>query len=258
MTEICYEPIGYFSCSQTNPTDSPRQGVLAQESSGFIHLEKKYGSDCLRDLQGMERVWLIYDFHHNKSWKPLVRPPRGANQKRGVFATRSPYRPNSIGMSCVKLGELSGDLVQILEHDLLDGTPILDIKPYLPYSDSFQNSRVGWLENLKKYEVNWSESVLEQLSWLEEHMPINFKDIIRNQLEFEPTNKKIKRVREKGDHYILAYRTWRILFSVDDPYIRIKKIVSGYNSDEIMNDLDPYADKVLHRKFIKKFLCLAK
>ena len=112
---------------------------------------------ALDDIEGMERLWLIYLFHRNQGWKPKVMPPRG-DKKRGLFATRSPHRPNSIGMSCVRLESREGRKLWVSEYDLLDRTPILDVKPYLPYADSFPDAKTGWLEGLEddEFEIEWS------------------------------------------------------------------------------------------------------
>ena len=119
-----FEPIGFFKCVQSSPTDSPRQGSLAPGSKGVIELSENIGVETLIDLVSFSHIWIIYNFHKNETWKPKVRPPRGADKKRSVFSTRSPYRPNPIGMSCVTLDRVEGRSLFFSEHDLLDGTPI--------------------------------------------------------------------------------------------------------------------------------------
>jgi tRNA-Thr(GGU) m(6)t(6)A37 methyltransferase TsaA len=96
---------------------------------------------ALKDLEGFERIWVIYLFHLNDSWKPMVTPPRNKGKKVGVFASRSPHRPNGIGLSCVTLNRIEGLNIYISNSDILDGSPVLDIKPYLPWSDSFPDSK---------------------------------------------------------------------------------------------------------------------
>ena len=100
---------------------------------------------ALRDLEGFERTWLIYHFHRSGPWRPLVVPYR-AEVERGLFATRAPSRPNPIGMSAVKLLAVKGNVLEVRGVDILDGTPLLDIKPYVPAFDAFPGSRAGWLD----------------------------------------------------------------------------------------------------------------
>lgn len=254
MKSMEYKPIGFFECQQKDPAESPRQGVLARRSVGVIQLNSDIPLESLRDLSGFSRLWLIYDFHFNKDWKPLVRPPRGSDSKRGVFATRSPYRPNPIGLSCVKMERLDGHSVFVAEHDLLNGTPILDIKPYIPYADSFPDATTGWLEDLKKYNVIFSATCQEKIKWLESQLKINFSEIIENQLEYEPTQNHSKRVCVLEDGNVYSYKTWRVQFFVEADTVVIRDVWSGYSAAELKDSMDLYSDKEIHRKF-NEFFC---
>ena len=250
LESINYKVIGYFRCHQSSPVESPRQGVLATSSRGTIELLGPYGGAALDDLFGMERVWLIYDFHRNDNWKAKVQPPRGSSVKRGVFATRSPYRPNSIGMSCVKLEGVEKSRVIVVEHDLLDGTPILDIKPYLPYADSFENSKTGWLNSVETYDVQFSDRSLVQLKWLGQQMNLDVQAIVINQLQYEPTNRKLKRVSPAAEGFMFSYKTWRVFFTVENKRVFVDHLDSGYRSEELFSVDDPYGDKEIHRSFL--------
>ena len=140
------EPIGFVKSGGGNyPQEAPRQAVFAR-NSGVIELLPGHGYEqALEDLGGFERIWLIFLFDRNGGgWKPKVRPPDGSVHKRGVFATRSPHRPNPLGISAVELDRIEGRKLFIRNFDLLDGTPILDIKPYIPAADAFPNARAGW------------------------------------------------------------------------------------------------------------------
>ena len=108
--------------------------------------QPKRGSSSLK---GFERIWLIFAFHRSEGWKAEVRPPRGGG-KRSVLATRSPHRPNAIGLSAVELIGIEPGALRVRGIDLLDATPILDIKPYVPYADAFPDSRAGWIDQLDK------------------------------------------------------------------------------------------------------------
>ena len=131
----------------------PRQSGLVDTLRGEIVFEPEFrNADAVRGLEGFSHIWLIWAFSQavRKSWSPTVRPPRlGGNARMGVFATRSPFRPNPIGLSCVKLEgvELTADrgpVIHVSGADLLDGTPIFDIKPYILYADSRPGALGGW------------------------------------------------------------------------------------------------------------------
>jgi len=131
----------------------PRQSGLAQGLQSTIVFEKEYRNmDALRGLEGYSHLWLIWEFHQAKreGWSPTVRPPRlGGNKRIGVFATRSPFRPNPLGLSCVKLeairqDEALGPVLLLSGADLMDDTPIFDIKPYLPYADCHPEATGGF------------------------------------------------------------------------------------------------------------------
>ena len=130
----------------------PRQSGLVDVPAQVV-LEPDYAnSDALRGIEGFSHLWLLWQFDRaeQETWSPTVRPPRlGGNQRMGVFATRSPFRPNAIGLSCVKLERVEGTVLHITGADLVDGTPILDIKPYLPYCDSHPDAVGGWTEGLE-------------------------------------------------------------------------------------------------------------
>ena len=128
----------------------PRQSSLVESLCGRIVFEPEYRvAEAFRGLEQFDRIWLIWQFSKamREGWSPTVRPPRlGGNERVGVFATRSPFRPNSIGLSCVKLERIGqdrslGPVLWVRGADLVNGTPIYDIKPYLPYADSFPDAR---------------------------------------------------------------------------------------------------------------------
>jgi len=253
--------------------ETPRQGVLAPGNISIIELLPNQNFEqALKKINGFSRIWVLYRFHLNSNlpagkagWKPLVTPPRHTREKVGVFATRAPYRPNQIGMSCVKLEKVEGLKVFISESDILDGSPVIDIKPYLPYSDSFPNAATGWvksgLENI--YEVVFSEKAKAQTEWLKSVSKINLVNFARLQLEFNPTDstrKRIVHLENKAlfdkNKFVLAYRTWRIFYSVNETNkkVTVKEICSGYTSEEMLNSTeDKYEDKKLHKMFVEKF-----
>ncbi len=135
----------------------PRQSGLA-DTPGIVVFEPEYrDANALRGLGEYSHLWLIWQFSDNvrDSWSPTVRPPRlGGNRRMGVFATRSPFRPNAIGLSVVRLQKIEigeqGPMIHVLGADLLDGTPILDIKPYLPYADSYPQASGGFTDSVPR------------------------------------------------------------------------------------------------------------
>ena len=132
----------------------PRQPGLVPEVLTRIVLEPEFRNpEALRGIEGFSHLWLVWVFDRSlrDGWSPTVRPPRlGGNKRVGVFATRSPFRPNPIGLSCVKLTAVDGCDLLVAGADLADGTPILDIKPYLPYSDSVPDAKTGYVSSLSE------------------------------------------------------------------------------------------------------------
>ena len=152
-------PIGWVSSpyqrrfgtpQQASAVDSDREAVL--ELDGAL-----VPKESLRDLVGIERIWVLSFLHRSGTWGPLVRPPRGPRVRRGLFATRSPDRPNPLGLSAVQLVRIEGLSLHVRGVDLLDGTPILDIKPYLPYADAFPTSRAGWIDEIANDELQFAK-----------------------------------------------------------------------------------------------------
>ena len=142
-------PIGTFFGDAVYKYDAPRQGRLFAGHPGRIVLNSGMNFEtALRDLDGFERIWVIFQFHENVGWRPTTRPPVPPKGKDrvGTFASRSPYRPNPIGLSCVRLLKIEGLTLYVDEADLLNETPVLDIKPYIPMADAFPDAKAGWVD----------------------------------------------------------------------------------------------------------------
>ena len=147
------KPIAYIQTDFKEKFGIPRQSGRAPTLTAKILFTPEYrNADALREIEGFSHLWLLFDFSlaHKNEWSPTVRPPRlGGNRRVGVFASRSPFRPNPIGLSCVKLlkveqTERDGAVLLVSGADLLDGTPILDIKPYLPFADCIPEATAGY------------------------------------------------------------------------------------------------------------------
>lgn len=151
-TEIKLKPIGRIHSPFVRSSGTPIQSSLSRGVEGTIEIYPEY-RDGLKDLDGFERIWLLFSFDRASEPQLLVHPYLDRNSLRGVFATRAPARPNGIGMSAVRLLRVESDRLHIAELDMLDGTPLLDIKPYLPNCDHFDVSRIGWYKNCSITEI---------------------------------------------------------------------------------------------------------
>lgn len=152
-------PIGWVSSPYQRRFGTPQQASAIDSSSeAVLELDgAQIPEEALRDLVGIERIWVLSLLHRSGTWGPLVRPPRGPRVRRGLFATRSPDRPNPLGLSAVQLVRIEGLSLHVRGVDLLDGTPILDIKPYLPYADAFPTSRAGWIDEISNEELQFAK-----------------------------------------------------------------------------------------------------
>ncbi len=257
------EPIGYFKTNAIYKSETPRQSVFDNAPAGIIDLLPGFDFEtALRDLDGFERLWIIFQFHKNSTWRPTTAPPVGAPGKKrvGVFASRSPYRPNPIGLSCVRLLRIERLKLFIGESDLLNETPILDIKPYIPEADAFPAAKAGWVD-LQADDV-WNVQIAEiakaQNDFLLTCQAPDILAVSRLQLSHAPLNHSRKRVKilQSIPHTgIFAFRTFRILFRFNEleKEIFIESIHSGYSEQELNISDDPYDDKEIHRNFLKAF-----
>ena len=168
------EPIAHIRTEFAEKFGIPRQAGLVPGLRGRVVFTPEYRNpDALRGLEGFSHIWLIWEFSEAKQarWSPTVRPPRlGGNTRVGVFATRSPFRPNPIGLSCVKLEAVTADpelgpVLEVSGADLMDGTPILDVKPYLPYCDCRPEATSGFTgaQPMEALEVHCPPSLLERI-----------------------------------------------------------------------------------------------
>lgn len=216
---ITLEPIGVIHTPYTSPYDAPRQPrVDARIDDATVQLfpHRNY-EQALADLEGCDRIWLVTHFHRAEGWKPRVRVPRG-RVKRGVFATRSPHRPNNIGLTCVELRGVDGLRIDVRGTDLLDGTPVLDIKPYVAYADAFPESRVAWLDEvavLQVYSVQWQPSALE-------HLDAATRAHVERVLAADPFPHPYRRIEQVGEElFELAVRERRFRFVINDTTVTI-------------------------------------
>ena len=205
----------------------PRQSGRVPEIQARIVFEPEYrNADALRGLEGFSHLWILWQFSESvtDSWSPTVRPPRlGGNRRMGVFATRSPYRPNPIGLSCVKISALvsaseEGPYIEVSGADLMDGTPIYDIKPYLPSADCVSDAVGGFADPVNEYALHVSDpqNLLADL-------PPQQAELIRALLAEDP-----RPAYQKDPNRIYSFECagYAISFRVEEDCALISKIVS--------------------------------
>jgi tRNA-Thr(GGU) m(6)t(6)A37 methyltransferase TsaA len=140
-----FTPIGRIHTPFADRSQAPITTSFSKGAVGRVELFAEY-AECLQDVEGFERIWLLWHADHCDGWRPIVQPPFRTPPK-GLFATRAPCRPNAIGLSCVRLLGVDGAQLRVADVDMLDGTPLLDIKPYSTLSDAFPEARTGWFDD---------------------------------------------------------------------------------------------------------------
>ena len=261
-------PIGTFFGDAIYKYDAPRQGRLFAGHPGRIVLNPGMNFEtALRDLDGFERLWVIFLFHENAGWRPTTRPPVPPKDRDrvGTFASRSPYRPNPIGLSCVRLLKIEGLTLYVDEADLLNETPILDIKPYIPMADAFPNAKAGWVEEQvgDLWTIEESPEFTAQNSWIAAHSSFDLLSFAQVQLlrgnfskdVFDSSRRRLT-IDENAKTGVLAYRTFRIHFCYEESSRKVvlQRITSGYTAEDLLLGAeDKYQDKQLHRDFLQMF-----
>lgn len=263
---VTFTPIGFARTPFADRLSAPRQPYAARGVEGTIELFP--GRDfehALEDLEGWDYLWVIFWFHLNKDWRPKVLPPR-STERRGVFATRSPHRPNPIGISVVKLVEVSGLVVRVSDLDLLDGTPVLDLKPYVPYADAHPRARTGWLEPLAEeigedaapvrdpepgFEVAWSDLAAAQAAWLLDEHGVDLRQPVNAILSLGPQPHPYRRIKRAGEGYRLAVKDWRVQFRVDGRRVLVEAIESGYRPKELLTSQEEAV--AIQRDFVARW-----
>lgn len=249
--------IGLVHTREKYRYEAPRQSVYAR-NEGWIELAPELNFEtALADLDGFERIWVIFKFHLNETWNPKVAPPviSPPGRKVGVFASRSPHRPNPIGLSCVELTGIEKRKIYIRNFDMLDGTPVFDIKPYIPGVDAFPGAAAGWVDETAKqaWTIDFSPLFTEERNFILEHGGLDLGNFCRIQLAVDPLNSHRKRLTFINDSLCnIACRTWRIRFMFDRAAkkIQVQRIYSAYSPEELLPDVpDKYGDKPLHRIF---------
>jgi tRNA-Thr(GGU) m(6)t(6)A37 methyltransferase TsaA len=252
-------PIGYIECAQRYRYEAARQASIAPDNEAWIQLNEDPAlQEGLVGLADFERIWVLYELHLNETWHSLVQPPRQQIGKLGVFATRSPHRPNRVGMSCVRLLGIDGHRLHVAQHDFLDRTPVLDLKPYLPYADAFPKARAGWVDSYEEqvFTLQIGETATTQLDWVAAHAGWNLVNFLQVQLRTDPTDTRRKRIVKIEQGCRIAFRTWRVDYCVNQSQrlVEVVAVGSGYTASELAAETpDRYQDKAVHRQFVETF-----
>jgi tRNA-Thr(GGU) m(6)t(6)A37 methyltransferase TsaA len=235
--ELTLKPIGFIRNGKSLKFNARHQPDESQPETNIIEIVKgdKY-QKALFDLEGFDRIWLIWWFHRNEDWRPQVLPPRGPAKRRGVFSTRSPHRPNPIGITPVQLISIKKNIVTIGPCDLVEGTPIFDIKPYIASYDSFPESKTGWLADIEKNEntqpdfiIIYSALAEEHIQWLRKNWRIDFTERLQEILSRDPSPHRTRRIRSRhGNLFDIGCGAWYAVFSVKEKTITILSIKPSF------------------------------
>ncbi len=217
------EPIAHIRTDFKEKFGIPRQSGYVDGCIGRIVFEPKYRNpDALRGLESFSHIWLIFDFseNHREGWDPMVRPPRlGGNTKVGVFASRSPFRPNSLGLSSVKLKGIEhteeGDVLIVEGADLLDGTPVYDIKPYIRHSDCHTDAVSGFADGAMDHRLSVTDP-----EGLLDVIPGEKRKVLIGCLELDP--RPSYHEDERG--YGMRFSDYDVSFTVEGDVLRITEV----------------------------------
>lgn len=225
MQELSFQIIARIKSDFPSKFGIPRQSGLVNSLEAAIVFEPEFrNKDMLRGIEGFSHLWIVWNFSESPAdvWSPTVRPPRlGGNTRLGVFATRSPNRPNPIGLSCVTLLGIEessqyGTILRVGGADLMDGTPILDIKPYIPYADAHPEASGGFTDSVKDFilKVDFPEDLLSLL-------PQNKQQTVKDLLSHDP---RPSYQTDPDRVYGLSFAGFNIRFSVSDGLLTVKEV----------------------------------
>lgn len=224
--DITIRPIAFMHSDFATKFGIPRQSGLVAQLRSTIVFEPEYrNDDALRGIEDFSHLWIIWQFSEavRDGWSPTVRPPRlGGNTRMGVFATRSPFRPNNLGLSCVKLLGVEhtadhGTVLHVGGADLMDGTPIFDIKPYIPYSDSHPDAKGGFTDTTGDFllQVEFPDALLQKI-------PRSKRDAAIGVLSHDP---RPSYQRKPGRVYGLTFAGYDIRFTVEQDVLTVIEVL---------------------------------
>lgn len=256
---IQIEPIGVIHSPYRELAETPRQPRLANVRARIELAEGRGFEDAISDLEGWDYIWVLTWMHRARTWRPKVQPPR-SERKRGVFSTRAPHRPNPIGLSAMRIISISKRTIEVEECDAIDGTPVLDIKPYVPWADAIPDARTGWLappegalpggerpaDPRPTWEVIFTERAREQLGFLEAR-EVSLEERLRYTLSLGPQPHAYRRIVKSDAGWRIAIKEWFAYFEWAGNTITVSRITSGVKRENL-----PTA-AAIHHEFIAKF-----
>ncbi len=279
FSSLTLEPIGVIHTPHGDRASAPRQPYAADSVPGTIELFPGRGFEhALHDLAGWEYIWVIFWFHLNKGWRPKVLPPR-SKVRRGLFSTRTPHRPNPLGLSVLQLVSVDRLTLNVRGVDLIDGTPILDIKPYVPWADAIPNAGTGWFtppgdlatddmapiaapnaprpsDPVAPWGVTFDAHCAAQLAYLRDSHGVDLAAGLRRALALGPHPHPYRRIKPDGaDAFVVAHKAWRARFRAlgDGRTLEVFEIFSGYRVTSLDDPDDPAPDLPMHRAFVARW-----
>jgi len=236
-SSLSLQPIGYIRTQKAVKFQALHQPEESRPERNELELLPGCNYEqALHDVAGFTRIWLLWWFHRNTGWRPRVLPPRGPAKRRGVFATRSPHRPNPLGLTPVQLIAVEGRTLVLGACDLVDGTPVFDIKPYIPAYDSFPDESAGWIDEMERdlaapsqFKVELSLTAQTQAAWLLAEWQVDFRPRLTELLSRDPTPHRTRRItrRDPGE-FVIGCGAWRAVFVVDGRSVLVRTIEPGY------------------------------
>ena len=224
MSQLILRPIAHIHTQFPEKFGIPRQSGLVEGLTARVVFEPEFRiPEAFRGLEGFSHVWLLWHFTESKGWSPTVRPPRlGGNRRMGVFATRSPFRPNPVGLSCVALEQVDyqapdGPALVVRGADLLDGTPIFDVKPYVPLADCRPEAVGGFSDDHREdhLQVDFPPELLEQV-------PVEERDALLGVLSQDP---RPSYQRDPQRVYGMAFSQLEVRFTVAGDTLRVVELL---------------------------------
>lgn len=228
-------PIGVARTPFREKMEAPRQAAAARDVPATIELFAGQGyEDALADLDGFTHVWIVYWFDRVTGWKPKVLPPRSGAEgegrvRRGLFSTRSPHRPNPVGLSVARLVRVDGLSVHVTGVDMLDGTPVIDLKPYIRYADAIADAGDGWLaaDPRPAWTVRFEPLAREQLDFLRDGHGVELEAALVRALSLGPQPHAYRRIRKVDAGFVIAVKAWRARFRAEGREVVVERVASG-------------------------------
>ena len=233
---IVFYPIGVVHSPYQERYLAPLQAENDESAVFEIELNAQCNYEtALRHLDGFSHIWVVWLFHEAQSWLPIIQTPRDGS-KHGVFATRSPHRPNPVAISALRLLSIEGRILRVIGADMVDGTPVIDIKPYISRYDSIPDAVGGWADNPelhRQYTIQWSDRARRRFEAVDGALSYTLLQHVERRLLLNPLPTSSNRVEHRQDnHYTLASRAWRVDFHIEADVITIDTLRSAYSSTD--------------------------